>query len=165
MNAVQPPGRLAFAFRAFGAMMLTDILSAFLMVVGGALVLFLMQDERWSSGTHLKFFEFVWFWGRFVVTGCAIVLGLFVEWPKAWWLTGRSSAGFGVHLLISLAATEMLLLPWMMASAAVNDGSVPKRHVAESLFFVAVAAAAGATRSATLWWQLVILPMRRARQS
>ena len=143
-------------------MILTGIFSAFLMAVGCVVILSLMPAEL-SSRKLINFIEFVWFWGKFVAIGCAIGLGLFVEWPKAWWLAKRSSAGFGVHLLISLAVAETLLFAWMMASAAVNDGSVPNRHVAESLFFVSIAAAGGAACSAALWWRLVVVPMRRAR--
>jgi hypothetical protein len=165
VNAVQPPGRFALAFRACGAMVLTGLLSALLVAVATALFFSLMSGGP-THGGFSKFSEFVgfiWFFGSIVSTGCAIVLGLSVEWPKAWWHAKRRSGGFGLHLLISLVAAEALLLGWMMVS--VRNDPVPNHDLAENLLFAAAVAAVGGACSAALWWRLVVLPMRRARQT
>ena len=164
MNAVQAPGRFALAFRALSAMVLTGILSALLVAVGIALVSSLQPGRATQGFAGLgDFISFIWFIGSLVATACAIVLGLFVEWPKAWWQAKRSSGGFGVHLLMSLAAAEVLLLGWTMVSEAVRHTPVRDPDFAKGLFFVAVVAAVGGACSAALWWRLVVLPMRRAR--
>lgn len=156
--AMEPAGNLRrskIIVRAGAAMLLTGVVAA--LFVATSTAVFFSLSKPTTAMAFVEFVTIVWFFGSFIALGCAVLLGLFVEWPKIKWL---KSDAISSHLLISIAGAETLLLSWATISQATVPTSPAHQDAMNGFLFVAFAAAIGGACSATFWWKLVAKPMR-----
>jgi len=146
------------------AIILTGVISPFLLAVGSAAFFMLAEHSIKNSGGVIAFVGVVWFFGSIVATVCAVLLGLFVEWPKLKWLTKLKQAGAKRSLFVSIVAAEILLLSALTISTALQPSSQFSNGADKGALFVVIAAAIGGACSAAFWWKLILVPMRRTRE-
>ncbi len=153
--------------RAIIAMLLTGIVSALLAAIGIEAyfsILFYTIGVGHASGA-LGLIGIFWFFGSFLATVCACILGLFVEWPKAVWLGRQDAGGFARQLLISLAGAEALALIWAIGAALYRSPQHGPGDVLQGMLMLFLFFAIGGACSAMFWWRLIVLPTRQLRRT
>ncbi len=105
-------------------------------------------------------------YGAFISIPMAVIGGIMVEWPKAFWLSQREGGGW-LHCLISVVSAVILFaLVFKMLTASIpgfwGDGPDSREQWAfiAGLFSAPVS---GGLISAGLWWWMVVVPWRRSR--
>lgn len=148
--------RSAYLGRSFAAILLTAFASPAIFAWGFAAV-GLVQSGKRSPTSIIEFVSAIWALGWVITLGCALVIGLCIEWPKSYWLLKRPSGKWWTSLLISVVAAEILLHGLFLAATRGSTGS----DLTGGLAFFTAAAAVGGTCSAAFWWWLVVWPGRR----
>ena len=147
--------RSAYFGRGFAAILLTSVASPAIFAWGFAAVGLVQSGNRNFTGIT-EFVSAVWAFGWFIALGCALVIGLCIEWPKSYWLLNHPSGKWWASLLISVVAAEALLHSLLLVATRGPVGS----DLAGVLAFFTGAAAVGGICSAAFWWWLVVWPGR-----
>ena len=150
--------RRAYLGRGFAAILLTGFASPPIFASGFAAVGVIQSGNR-NFTAIMEFVSAVSAFGWFIALGCALVIGLCIEWPKSCWLLIYPSGKWWASLLISVVAAETLLHSLLLIATRGSIGS----DLADGLVFFTGAAAIGGTCSAAFWWWLVVWPGRRFR--
>lgn len=162
---IQALSKGTILWRSLVAIILTGVLSPLLLALGAAVLALLTEGQGHpprSISNIAGFVGVIWVFGSLVATGCALLLGLFVEYPKMKWLMKSKPVGWTRYLLMSIGGAEILIVSLTMISVAIQ----PPAHISDivdGLLFVTFAAAIGGACSAAFWWKIVALPVLQAR--
>ncbi|MGE4409751.1 MAG: hypothetical protein AB7D33_04165 [Sphingobium sp.] len=140
----------AILWRAVAALLLTGLSSA--LVVALLMGLFL--------GFYVPAIILAWLAGSLVATSAALILGIAIELPKAYWLSGKEAGGKFLHVLLSVAGALAICALWMFYAAQHPPKFTP-RDANPAMPWLAFTV--GGLCSALWWWELVIRPWRASR--
>ena len=134
--------------RAIGAVILTGLISPFLRSAG------FWAFYAIETGSHFagEMVLFIALYGIVIALPMAMIMSLFVEYPKLLWLRRNQGFGLPAQLLVSvLGALGLLALFVTIAEWATAESAQP----AEEHFFAAAAFTTGGLTSGITWWGLL----------
>lgn len=97
--------------------------------------------------------SFIGFFGTLLALPFAAVLGILVEWPKAYWRRRQAEGGLMPHFLLSVLNRLGLMLAFLAATGGLRSLS---QYDSDGWIFYLVCSVTGGLVSAALWWWLVV---------